>query len=342
MSYVGSRTRQEQNSWGGYNEPSPEFRKLCDVTRGGSANFCNQLLPNPFFQLPGFEGTGRFTSTTISRFDLNRPFPQFTSFSEFERNDGKIWYNSLQVVAEKRMSGGLALAGTYTFSKMIEQNGFLDDIAKTIQRSVYTTDRPHRLTVSGVYDLPIGQNKLLLGNVNRFIDTIVGGWEMAGAYIFNSGRPWDLPGGTFYVKNAKNPDMKLDGRIIQGAIPCVSQMDNSGKVTMQSYSVAAGCTEPNFIVRPSFTERTIPFRDSHIRRPHFHQFDMNLAKNNRITENIKLQLRVELYNVFNSPMYDERNYGNDPNNSNFGQINKDVTRQSNFPRFIQLAAKIVF
>jgi hypothetical protein len=347
LSYVGSRTLKEQSQWNGYNEPSAAFRKLCDVTQGGSASFCNQLLPNPFFQVPGFEGTGRFTGTTISRFDLNRPFPQFTGFTEFERNDGKVWYDSLQIFAEKRMSSGLALAGTYTFSKMIELgnnggNAFLDDIAKTLNKSVYFTDRPHRITMSGVYELPIGQNKLLLGNVNRFVDLVVGGWEMAGAYIFNSGRPWDLPGNTWYVKNAKNPDLSLDGRIIQGAIPCVSQMDNSGKVTMLSYSVAAGCTEPNFIVRPSFTERTIPLRDSHIRRPHFHQFDMNFAKNNRITERIKLQLRVELYNVFNTPMYDERNYVNDPFNTQFGQINKDSTRQSNFPRFIQLAAKIVF
>ena len=138
ISYVGSRTKQEQNSWGGFNEPSLALRDRCDVTKGGSAAFCNELLPNPFVGVAGFEGTNRFTSQTLSRFELSRPFPQFTGFSEFERNDGQIWYNSLQVTANKRMSDGISLAGTWTLAKMIEENGFRDDLAQILQKSPYT------------------------------------------------------------------------------------------------------------------------------------------------------------------------------------------------------------
>ena len=77
------------------------FQAQCDVTNGGSRSFCDQLLTNPFFNVPGFEGTTRFTSATLSRFELNRPFPEFSGctpgsnptsncFTMFERNDGRL------------------------------------------------------------------------------------------------------------------------------------------------------------------------------------------------------------------------------------------------------------
>src|SRR5262249_9675539 len=46
--YVGSRTRQEQNRWGGFNQPPASLRDQCDPTKGGRVAFCNELLPNPF------------------------------------------------------------------------------------------------------------------------------------------------------------------------------------------------------------------------------------------------------------------------------------------------------
>ena len=44
----------------------------------------------------------------------------------------------------------------------------------------------------------------------------VGGWEMAGMWLFNSGRPWGLPQNVFYVKDAtlENVDFN-DPRVIR-------------------------------------------------------------------------------------------------------------------------------
>ncbi len=95
-----------QNRWGGFNEPSARRCAIsCDPTKGGSPAFCNELLPNPFFGVPGFEGTTRFTSPTLSRYELSRPFPQFGPITEFDRNDGRIWYNSAQSTVNKRDVG---------------------------------------------------------------------------------------------------------------------------------------------------------------------------------------------------------------------------------------------
>ena len=81
----------------------------CDPSKGGNPGICNELLPNPFFQIPGFEGTSRFTSPTLSRYELSRPFPQFGQITEFDRNDGNNWYNSAQFVLNKRASDGLEM-----------------------------------------------------------------------------------------------------------------------------------------------------------------------------------------------------------------------------------------
>ncbi len=77
VTYAGSRSDDIEGNFGGYNEPSAAFQAQCDVTLGGSRTLCDQQLTNPFFNVPGFEGTTRFTSPTLSRFELSRPFPAF-------------------------------------------------------------------------------------------------------------------------------------------------------------------------------------------------------------------------------------------------------------------------
>src|SRR5262249_41375728 len=138
ISYVGSRTRQAQDQWGGFNEPPVSLRDSCDVTKSSArpgyatpAAYCDELVPNPFFQVPGFEGTSRFTNPTISRYELNRPFPEFTGITMLDRNDGRVWYNSMQLVVNKRMSDGITLSGNYTLSKMIEENGGVPNLGST-------------------------------------------------------------------------------------------------------------------------------------------------------------------------------------------------------------------
>ncbi len=352
VSYVGSRTYDAQSQFNGINEPSQAFRDKCDVTKGGNRNFCNEQLPNPFFRVAGFSGE-RFNNATLSRYELMRPFPQFGAINELERNEGRVWYNSLQVLVNKRLSRGLSLNSTYTFSKTIEEAiqqpgqqdstaSYIDDVARIKNRSLAFSDRPHRLTMSGVWELPFGKGRKYLSGANRFVDLFVGGWQAAGLYVFNSGRPWQFPGDVEIV----DPDYdKVESKrfrngveLIQGVRPCVAQ---SGKLL--DFSVAAGCTAPSFVIREPFQTRFTPIRSDKVRRPSFQQFDMNFSKTFRITERVRFQFRGEAYNVFNTPMYDERAYlQNTNNNIDFGAINKNEIRQSNFPRFWQLGFKVLF
>ncbi|MFN0086480.1 MAG: carboxypeptidase regulatory-like domain-containing protein [Blastocatellia bacterium] len=370
VSYVGSRTYDAQSQFNGINEPSLAFRDRCDVYKGGNRAFCDELLPNPFQGVAGFSGA-RLTNAALSRFELSRPFPQFGGITALELNEGRLWYNSFQALVNKRLSRGLSVSGTYTFSKTIEEaiqqpgqqdstSSYIDDIARIKNRSLAFSDRPHRFTISGVWELPFGKGRKFLGGVNRWADLLVGGWQASGLYIFNSGRPWQLPGNVDIV----DPDYwKVDRKRfvngtewMQGVRPCVAQYgrdttradgykrDAQGRLVPEllAYSVAAGCTAPSFIIREPFTTRTTAIRSDRVRRPSFEQFDMNFSKTFRLTEKFRFQFRAEAYNLLNTPQYDERTYNTTPTDTEFGSINKNNVRQSNFPRFWQLGFKLLF
>ena len=68
----------------------------------------------------------------MARSQLLRPFPEFTNVTETNLNTGKIWYNSLQVSAQKRFSHGLTFTFAYTFSKLI------DDASTYFSQTIFT------------------------------------------------------------------------------------------------------------------------------------------------------------------------------------------------------------
>lgn len=356
VSYVGSRTYRQGISFEGINEPSVEFRNKCDITLGGDDNLCDEQIPNPFYHMPGFESAALYNNMMASRYQLSRPFPQFPKITETQLNEGKSWYNSLQVVVNRRLKGDLTIAGSYTFSKTMEEGSYVDHPGRVKNRSIAGTDRTHRITMTGVYYLPIGRGKRFLPNMPSLLQGLIGGWELAGAWIYESGLPWTFRNSSpylTYLGGAEIPDSErkrfINGiEYIQGVKPCIERLNttagspNYGSYELIPNSVAYGCTGANFRIVEDYQRRLSPLRDSRIRRPSYTQFDMNFAKNLKVGEKKSIQLRFEVFNVLNSPMYNRREYNNDPNSAEFGAINKGTTAQNNYGRQIQLAAKFIF
>ena len=209
VSYAGSRSHDQDTQFRGINEPSRALQDQCDVTKGGNRAFCDAQLPNPFFGVPGFEGTNRFTSATLSRFELSRPYPQFTNIIQTERNDGTIKYDSLQFVANKRWAKGLTVNGSYTWVPRFDVvgsgpgtlpnpsgnalNAFIDNATAEVNVSPYFTHRNHRITASGVYEFPFGQDS---GGLKK---ALLYGWSVAPVFVYQSGQPWLLPANTELV-----------------------------------------------------------------------------------------------------------------------------------------------
>ena len=349
MTYAGSRSYDIEGNWGGYNEPSAAFQAQCDVTQGGSRTLCDQQLPNPFFGVAGFEGTSRFTNATLSRFELARPFPAFSGFNENSLNKGRMWYDSAQFVANKRWSKGVTINASYTWVPRWTEDGastttgigsaFVDDVSMLKNHGPYFSHRKHRLTASGVWEMPGRNRKDLLGR-------IIGGWSVAPMLVFQSGQPWDMPGNVDIAPGVNLEDVALPGKkagqFIYGVKPCVGQRQPDGSYSLLSFSQAYGCTQPYFLIRSNFQRRTAMFRYDEFRRPSYWQVDMNFAKTTPITDRVRVQVRLEAFNVFNSPMYDERNYQQSTSSADFGRINRNTTGQSNFQRFVQLGFRLIF
>jgi len=348
-SYVGSRSYDIQANWGGFNEPSAEFQRQCDITLGGSRSFCDQLLPNPFFGVPGFEGTTRFTNATLSRFELSRPYPAFGGISRNVNNSGKMWYDSAQFVANKRWSKGLTINATYTWVPRWTEDGantttgignaFVDDVSQLRNHGPYFSHRKHRLTASGVWEMPGRNRKDLIGH-------LLGGWSLAPMFVFQSGQPWDMPGNVELLVDPSKIALpgKRDGQFIYGVKPCVGQRNADGSIRLLDAAIAYGCTEPYFLVRESFQRRTAMFRYDEFRRPSYWELDLNFAKTTRVTDKMRMQVRLEAFNVFNSPMYDERQYNQTTSSADFGRINRNTGggAQSNFQRFVQLGFRFTY
>src|SRR4029453_7646501 len=321
------------------------------VPPNGSRTLCDQLVPNPFFNVAGFEGTTRFTNQTLSRFELARPYPAFGGFSMNQQNLGKMTYDSLQLVANKRWAKGVTINTSHAWVPRWTEDGantttgigaaYVDEVSLLKNHGPYFSHREHRITASGVWELPWYRSQKSIAGY------LLGGWSIAPAFVYQSGPPWDMPGN---VDLAPGVDLKQvgldgskDGQFIYGVKPCIGQRNNvTGRYDLLSVSQAYGCTEPYFLIREAFQRRTAMFRHHELPRPAFWQVDVNFAKTTPITEKIRFQVRLEAFNLFNSPMYDERNYNQTTTSAHCGRINRNITGQSNFQRFIQLGFRLIF
>jgi hypothetical protein len=134
--------------------------------------FLAQLVPNPFF---GLLPTG-FNAATVARSQLLRPFPQFGNVRTFG-DDGTSVYNSGQIKIEKRFSHGYSVLASYTLSRYTERVFRLNPTDTTYEKRRSENDAPHRIVLSGTFELPFGKGRRWGSVVNGFTDALIGGWS---------------------------------------------------------------------------------------------------------------------------------------------------------------------
>jgi hypothetical protein len=351
VSYVGSRGREVQSTKP-INNYSAALRDSCNPLSGGKVTNCSDLVANPFYNLAPFAGTSLFSNATIAKSTLAQTFPAYGGLTEVARNDGKTWYNSLQIAYEVRARKGLNLIVAYTLSKQIDQAGWNDVYTNTMQRGLIQFDRTHLLTTTAVYELPFGPGKRVLGNSGRALGRIVGGWELNWMVTYSSGKPWALPNG-LYLRESKNPSIDWNQARVWGVqtstkggvtAACVARMNNDGSITMQPFSVNAGCTDYAFLGTPTYAPRYIPSYDGRLRGMSQQNVDMSLNKTTKIAERARIQFRAEAFNLLNHYYVDRQGFVNDLNSALFGSLDKATvgTLNTNAPRQVQLGVKFIW
>ena len=173
---------------------------------------------------------------------------------------------------------------------------------------------------------------------------VLSGWESTMIFQVYTGKPWTLPSNVLYLKDATNPNFTWQTSKVQPVLPCVLNWDNTNKAALQQFSKDFGCTEPNFILLPSYNPRYTPNYDGHVRLQTVHLMDASLNKTTRISERYSLQYRLEGFNVMNSFFVNTLQFNNDPTNANFGSILKATVSapQSNYPRQFQMGFKFLW
>ncbi|MBK5292544.1 MAG: carboxypeptidase regulatory-like domain-containing protein [Acidobacteriia bacterium] len=318
LSYVGSRTHDV--------EAIRPFNELPVEALALGSGVLNQSVPNPF---QGLINAGGLGAATVPRQQLLRPYPQFASFNSSDRNEGRVWYNSMQLLLEKRYSHGLTFLVAYTLSKNVEALIYLNGQDSGPTRTLTAWDRPHRMTIAPMYELPFGPGRKLLNGKHPVVSRLVGGWQTVLTTTLTSGAPMSIPGDVYLLG-----DPRLEN-------PTWSRLFKTGVIDVNGTvrNVLPG-EEPVFRVRPPFTLRTTPLRYGNLRNQWGTTFDFSILKSVRVSERIKAQFRVEAFNVLNTPIF-SANPNLTPTSVNFGQLFRD-NGQSNGPRIVQLGFRLEY
>jgi Carboxypeptidase regulatory-like domain len=205
-------------------------------------------VANPFFGLAEYAGT-TLANATVARSQLLRPFPNFGDINT-TNNDGKSWYNSAQFSLQKRFAQGYTFQASYTFSKWIQATEYLNAADPTPTKMISDADAPHRLSFSGIYNLPFGKGRLFLSDANSFVDRLVSGWQINGTYSFQVGFPVSFTTDLFY----NGGDISIDP-----SNRTTAQWFNTNVFTSILNSTSTLASPVNHL-------RTLPFRFSDVRR----------------------------------------------------------------------------
>ena len=250
--------------------------------------------------------------------DLRVPYLGYSSESESYTAAGISAYNALQAHVEKRLSHGLQVGFSYTFSHATDEQSamglFYNGNNPTNLRSGYGLsdfDRKHVLNFSYLYELP------KFYELTSFRGRLADGWAIAGLAIIQSGQPYSIVdysgavGSIFYGTS--------DG-ITNPIVPLTSNCSPSKAVTGASGTVPglpaldANCfTLP--LLNPGDLGGAIPAGDPYettfttgqrniFRQPWQRRTDLSVIKATKLTERVSMKFTFDIFNVTNTASFD--------------------------------------
>lgn len=263
--------------------------------------------------------------------NINDPLPSSLAVQPRRQYQpwGNIYYytsdrnqilNQLQIGVTRRYSSGLAFGAEYQFTRAL--GGPYDGGTLTTWTNA-ALDRGnsgqyvrHYLVMNYIYDLPIGKGKLLLSHVNGIADKIASGWQIAGIATIASGN-------FLSVGFSSNRTGWNSGRANIAGDPYAVSQDQYHWFNTAAYAVPAaytyGNSAPNSLIGPgSFS------------------WDSALFKQTPITERLKLEVRMEAFDVLN-----HANLGNPGTNVSVPASFGIITGRNN-SRVVQFGARLTF
>lgn len=294
------------------NPINPQYLSRSPEKDPNTISFLSRTFPNPFL------GINSVYPTTIMRADLLRPYPEFGSITETQPIGYSI-YHSLQVRAEKRFAHGYTLNVAYTWAKAMDGIRFLNPADTALEYLISENDRPHRLVISGLYELPFGKGRAFASDLPKALDYVIGGWQLNGVIAKQSGPPL-MWGDVILRGNVKDIPLPSDQRSVDRWFNTSVFERDSSKQLDQNFQIR---TFPHFLPR--------------VRAAGQSKWDFSLIKHFPLTERVNLQFRAESYDALNHPNFDPPSTNvTDP--TKFGTVNS----QGGLSREFQFALKLTF
>ena len=312
--YVGNRgTHIEINR--NLNVTPQQYLSKSPVRDQTTINYLTALMKNPFYGVTLPAGaTSTFTSSTIARERLMRPFPQFDTVNSTVY-DGYTWYHGMQLKAEKRFAHGYSIIANYGWSKNMQATELLNQDDPRPYETISDYDNPHRFTFSAIWELPLNR---LSSSGSPVASRILTGWQLSPIYTFQSGAPIGF-GNLLYYGNFSDVALPADQRTPE------RWFNTAG------FEVATAKQLANNV-------RTFPLRFTGIRADCTNDVGLTLLKNTKVTEGKSIQFKMEALNLFNHPVM--RPPSTTATASSFGST--VGANQVNYARRIQVSVKFIF
>jgi hypothetical protein len=280
-------------------------------------------------------------------------YSQFTSAVNVLDSNDYSRYHAFEFQLSRRASRGLLMQLSYTWSRSQDTRSF-DPAFTVVSRSASATsaspssvntpfditdrslnyalsdfDRKHAIQGYAVYELPFGRHQKFLSDASGIVNQIIGGWELADAVVWQSGRPFPVFSGAFTVSNA-----------VQSTANCTSCTPDMGQVIQESGTnfIFSGAQRALFSA-PAPGEQGNTGRNF-FRGPRFFNMDLTLRKRFFFSENKNLEFRADVNNLTNTVSFDfPISTTSFITSSTFGRIRDSVISNS---RRIQLGVKFNF
>ncbi len=242
-------------------------------------------------------------------------------------NDVMSNYHHLAVTVNQRMSHGVQVNGSYTWSHALDatadSNGGGSSMDPYNWRRDYSNanfDLRHRVTGTFIYEVPF------FSTGSKAMKTAFGGWQVNGLFTLQSGTPFNLSMNTD-AANTSSQGVQRPDLIKPPVWDC-----GAGRLT--------ACINPTSFAVPGNVAAGIFAYGSMgrnvLRGPHLFNWDMSLHKTFPITERIRFTFRAEAFNIWNNPEF--ANPASNIQAATFGNITATTTSARN----VQLGGKISF
>jgi hypothetical protein len=297
--------------------------------RTGAQTLSTTAVANPYYAPTISNGTtsyptsGVVSKTTIVPAQLLLPFPQFAGNGVTSiESIGFSHYNAMTIKVQKRYKG-LTVLSTYTWSSnwdnfygaasafsssLNSTSGPQDNYNTKAEYARAVNDIPNRMTAGITYALPIGRGLRFFGGMPRFLDFLLGGYEINSVSILQNGSPLSFTQTDLSTSQSgiNNSTLGFGGNTQRPTLignPCLS-----GAPETRYGNVVNGTQLPKyfntaaFAPTPAFTYSTTP-RSLACQGPGYANTDLSVNKTFTFHEKYKVQFRAEALNVTNTPEF---------------------------------------